>query len=163
MSLCDAILIVSSAKKEVSSSLGHRSMARHPYLDGRILQANENLQEALSALAGNDFEKLGYVAECEAMSLHALLMSAKPWIVLMQPATLGIIRHVVEARKNGMPIFFTLDAGANVHILYPRDCSAEVENYIESVLSPFCEGGRVILDGCGKGPVMLPANREKAP
>jgi diphosphomevalonate decarboxylase len=155
LSLRDAILVLSSDPKDLPSTLGHRSMDGHPFLEGRIGQANRNLGEALHALAANDFEKLCTVAECEALTLHALLMSADPGTLLMKPATVEVIHRVREARKNGLPLFFTLDAGANVHVLYPGDAADRVEKYIIDALQPLCEEGRVIYDGCGKGPVRL--------
>jgi diphosphomevalonate decarboxylase len=155
LSLRDTILVVSSFPKSLPSAQGHKSMNGHPFLDGRIGQANENLGEALHALTANDFEKLCTVAECEAFTLHALLMSANPGILLMKPATVEVIHRVREARKNGLPLFFTLDAGANVHVLYPADSADIVEKFIIDALQPLCEAGRMIYDGCGKGPVRL--------
>ena len=162
LSLRDAILIVSTLPKLVPSSQGHQSMNGHPFMADRISQANQNLADALQALSTYDFEQLVSIAENEALSLHALLMSAHPWTILMQPGTLAIVQHVREARKEGLPVFFTLDAGANVHILYPMDSATEVEKFISEVLSHFCEDGRVIFDSCGAGPVQLAENPEKS-
>ena len=67
-----------------------------------------------------------------------------------------------EARKNGLPLFFTLDAGANVHILYSAVSAKEVEEFIHDILSPFCEDGCVIYDECGSGPVRLSESKEKS-
>jgi diphosphomevalonate decarboxylase len=156
--LRDAILVVSSQPKSMPSSLGHQAMSTHPFLNGRIKQAGLHLEEALGALAGNDFEKLSAVAECEALTLHALMMSAADGTLLMQPATVEIIQLVREARSHGLPVFFTLDAGANVHVMYPAGSAENVEEFIRDVLQPLCEAGRVIFDRCGDGPVQLEPN-----
>jgi len=163
LSMHDAILIVSSGKKQVSSTIGHGTMPGHPYLEGRIRQANVNTGVLLRALAGGDFEQVASVSENEALSLHALLMTAMPPIILVKPATMEIINRVQEARKGGMPVFFTLDAGANVHVLYPKDAAGPVEHFINEVLVSFCEDGRVIYDECGPGPVKLGMDLEKVP
>ena len=163
MSLRDAIIVVSARPKELSSSLGHRSMNGHPFLQGRLTQARQNMAGILGALASGDFEQFGAVAENEALSLHALIMSACPATILLQPGTLAVIQHVREARKKGLPLCFTLDAGANVHILYPGDEAAAVEPFINEVLSPYCEKSRVIFDACGNGPERLSANSEGLP
>ncbi len=162
MSLRDAILIVSTKPKKVPSSQGHQSMNVHPYLTGRIAQANQNLADVLHALALDDFDQLAAVAENEALSLHSLLMSASPGTILIQPGTLEIIHQVREARKKGLPLLFTLDAGANVHILYSAVSAKEVEEFIHDILSPFCEEGRVIYDECGPGPVQISENQKKS-
>jgi len=155
LTLRDAILVVSARPKELSSSQGHAAMTGHPFLEGRIGQANRNFATVLEALSSNDFDKLGAVAECEALTLHALLMSACPGTILMQPATVEIMHRVREARREGLPLFFTLDAGANVHVLYPHTAAPQVEKFITGNLQPLCEDGRVIFDACGAGPVAM--------
>jgi diphosphomevalonate decarboxylase len=157
LSLHDAILVISANPKSLPSTQGHKGMNGHPFYNGRLGQAGENLREALLALSANDFEKLGAVAELEALTLHALIMSANPGTLLMKPTTVEVIHRIREARKGGLPLFFTLDAGANVHVLYPGASARMVEDYITDALQPLCEGGQVIFDGCGKGPIPLGA------
>jgi len=158
LSLHDAIMIVSTNPKQLSSSQGHLTMDKHPFLNDRISLANQNLTEMLLYLKCNDFERLASVAENEAFTLHSLIMSANPGIILMQPGTIEIIKHIREARKNGLPVFFTLDAGANVHVMYPANSATKVEKFIKDILQPYCENGRVIFDRCGTGPVPLNEN-----
>ncbi|MCX6305792.1 MAG: diphosphomevalonate decarboxylase [Bacteroidetes bacterium] len=152
MLMKDAILVVSGDPKSLPSSMGHQSIDGHPFFNGRMKQAETNLHAALGALFANDFEKLGSIAECEALTLHALIMSANPGTLLMKPGTVGIIHRVREARKTGLPLFFTLDAGANVHVMYPAGEAVSVEAFIRSALQPLCENERVIFDCCGPGP-----------
>jgi diphosphomevalonate decarboxylase len=80
------------------------------------------------------------------------MFSASPGAVLLEPGTLEIIHRTREARNQGMPVFFTLDAGATVHLLYPGKAAAEVEDFVNRSLSPYCESGTVIFDVCGNGP-----------
>lgn len=153
--LRDAILVISSRPKELPSSAGHRAMDRHPFREGRISHAGENLRELLDALASGDFGKLADIAENEALTLHSLMMSARPGVILLQPGTLEAIARVREARRAGVPVCFTIDAGANLHLLYPATASADVERLISEALRPLCENELVIYDSCGTGPVRL--------
>lgn len=159
MQIKDAILVISTKPKELPSSGGHQLMKGHPFLGGRILQADKNLEEALSALVENDFEKLGNIAENEALTLHALIMSAIPGTILLKPSTLEVIHLIRETRHAGIPVFFTLDAGANVHVLYPGHSAQMVEKFIGDALQPFCENGLVIYDHCGSGPMKVNGNQ----
>ena len=153
--LRDAILVISASQKSLPSTMGHQSMNGHPFFAGRITQAGKNMEDTLAALSANDFEKLGMIAENEALTLHALIMSANPGTILLKPATVEVIHRVQEARKNGLPLFFTLDAGANVHVLYQAGSALAVEKFIMESLQPLCENGRVIFDCCGPGPKQL--------
>ena len=67
--------------------------------------------------------------------------------------TLEVIERIQDFRENSkIPVCFTLDAGANVHVLFPENFSKEVMTFIEKELAPFCKGGKFISDSIGKGP-----------
>jgi diphosphomevalonate decarboxylase len=147
--------VISGSAKEISSTQGHKAMEVHPFLHGREKQAGHNIAETLEALRSGDFERLALVAENEALTLHALMMSASPGTILMKPATVEAIGRVRNARRNGLPLFFTLDAGANLHLLYPASADSLINPFIETELKPLCENGQVIFDRCGGGPEAL--------
>lgn len=151
--LRDAILIVDSGQKEVSSSTGHALMNEHPYQSARIAQAHQNLHELYLSLITGNKENFIKVVESEALSIHALMMTSHPSYLLMKPHTLEIINLVRQYRKNtDIPVCFTLDAGPNIHLLYFKKNEAEVKHFIEDKLLAFCEDNRWIDDRIGKGP-----------
>lgn len=149
----DDILIVSKAKKSVSSSVGHKLMDSNIFAETRYEQASKNLLEVYRAMQEGDVEKFGYIAEQEALVLHALMMCSEPSFILMEANTVEIIKRIRLFReKNNVPVYFTLDAGPNVHVLYPDSHRAEVQKFISTELSSLCEDGRIIQDMAGKGP-----------
>lgn len=150
--LHDAILVVSTVPKALPSSRGHSLMTTHPFAPARLEQAHGNLARCLSALAGGDAEKLAEVCENEALTLHSLIMTSGGGQVLMEPGTISIIKRIQYGRRSGLPLFFTLDAGPNVHVLYPESDRDPAEAFIRNELVPFCEHGQVIFDHCGAGP-----------
>ncbi len=155
--LQDAILIVDSEKKKISSSAGHELMNTHPYGRSRMRQAENNLSELLDALNSNKREAFIKVTENEALSLHGLMLSSTPGYSLLRPGTLEIIEKVRQYReKTGVFVCFTLDAGPNVHLIYHEENKREVELFVEEQLMPFCEEGKVIWDSMGTGPVNIP-------
>lgn len=151
--LHDAILVVSTTPKNLPSSHGHLLMDNHPFKTARISQARNNLSELLSALKTGDFNHLAELAENEALTLHALIMSSTGGMILMEPSTVQIIKQIRAARQRGLAVFFTLDAGPNVHLLYPEAAVSGVKKFIRSELTSLCENGLVIYDYCGSGPV----------
>ncbi len=158
LTLKDTILIISREPKSLPSSLGHDAMKVHPFASSRVSQARQNLSDMLGALKNNDLEKLAEISENEALTLHALIMSSRPGAILMKPATIEAIRRIREARSQGLPLFFTLDAGANVHLLYPAFSSGPVTDFINDALAPLCDHGERIDDGCGNGPAEILEN-----
>ncbi|MBX2891781.1 MAG: diphosphomevalonate decarboxylase [Saprospiraceae bacterium] len=149
----DDILIVSSEEKAVSSRAGHALMEGNPFAEPRYAQARQRIGNLLDAMRTGDLEAFGKIAEDEALALHALMMCSDPSYLLMRPGSLAIIEKVREYRADtGHPVFFTLDAGPNVHLLYPGDIVHEVRKFIEDELAEHCENGYVQQDWVGEGP-----------
>ena len=148
----DSILIVSDAKKSVSSRAGHALMDGNPYAESRYAVAKNNIVNLLEALKTGDLETFIRITEWEAMQLHALMMCSEPSYILMKPNTLRIINTLLEFRKEtDIPVCFTLDAGPNVHILYPDQHAEMVERFIMDELEQYCVGGQWIPDQVGDG------------
>jgi len=152
--LKDAILIVQKGEKAVSSSAGHAIMDRNPFARVRFTQARENLGKLKESLEKGDWEQLIVLMEGEALTLHAMMMTGTPGYLLLQPGTLSILHKIRLFREEtGARIGFTLDAGANVHVIYDGRESEKAEPFIQSELTVHCENGMVIRDRIGKGPV----------
>ena len=154
--IMDIILIVSSKEKTVSSSKGHALMNEHPYREGRKLQANNNLAEIIEAIRTNDFQLIAEIAENEALSLHALLMTSESGGMLLKPNTLHIIEEIKKFQDStGFDLFYTIDAGPNVHLIYYEDQREQVLIFVQQTLCKYCEDGLWIDDKIGSGPQQI--------
>lgn len=154
----DDILIVSSEKKSVSSRAGHGLMTAHSFATVRYAQAGKNLADLLKALSKGDLGAFCSIVENEALTLHALMLASSPPVVLWEPGTLEIIKKVRNFReKTGLPVCFTIDAGPNVHLLYPDHIKVDISQLIKNELVVYCAHKQVISDSAGKGPVKLNA------
>ncbi|WP_373055759.1 diphosphomevalonate/mevalonate 3,5-bisphosphate decarboxylase family protein [Zunongwangia sp. H14] len=152
----DTILLVDKGKKEVSSSVGHDLMHGHPFADVRFKQAETNLTNLKPVFAEGNLEEFIKIVENEALSLHAMMMSSMPYFILMKPNTLKIINKIWDFRREtSLPVCFTLDAGANVHVLYPEKNKNEIFEFIKNELVACCENGQYICDQLGSGAKQL--------
>ncbi|GET34251.1 diphosphomevalonate decarboxylase [Prolixibacter bellariivorans] len=151
--LRDAILIVNSDRKKVSSSAGHGLMSNHPFAEGRYRQARKHLNCMMLALQNSDEKTFIEVVENEALTLHSLLMTSSEDGLLLQPDSINIINAVRAFReKTGLMVCFTLDAGPNVHLLYLEEDKETVQQFIQEELLSFCENNQWIDDQVGEGP-----------
>lgn len=152
----DTILLVDKGEKQVSSTVGHQLMETNPFAKQRFLQANENIIKIIEILQNGDLNKFIKIIESEALTLHALMMASNPYFILMKPNTLKIINKIWEFRKKtNLPICFTLDAGANVHILYPEKDKEKINNFVVSSLIEHCQNNAYICDRIGFGAVKM--------
>lgn len=84
-------------------------------------QVQQDMQTLQQAIHTCDFETLGACAEQNAMAMHATMMAARPPVLYWRPETLDVLYAVWQARSEGIPLYFTMDAGPNVKLLFLKD------------------------------------------
>lgn len=152
----DDILMVSRREKSVSSTAGHALMEDNPFAAVRYEQAHRNMELLLVALKEGDLETFGRITEQEALQLHALMMTSEPSYILMEGGSIELIKRVRAWReKTGQQLYFSLDAGPNLHLLYPDNIKKEVTAFIQAELLEFCEDRHYLQDQVGPGPVKM--------
>ncbi len=152
----DVILLVDKGEKQVSSTIGHNLMHEHPYAKNRFKQANENLGTMSKILQEGNSKDFINLVESEALTLHAMMLTSNPYFILMKPNTLEIINKIWEYRQeNNSNICFTLDAGANVHVLFPEEEKENILQFIDIQLSNYCQKNHYICDTVGFGAKQL--------
>ena len=148
----DTILLVDKGEKQVSSSIGHNLMLNHPFAEQRFSQAHQNLSAIKLVLENGNLFEFIQIVENEALTLHAMMMTSIPYFILMKPNTLEIISRIWKFRNaTKIPVCFTLDAGANVHVLYPENVRVETLQFIKDELIGYCQNGQYICDKIGFG------------
>ena len=152
----DSILLVSQEPKKISSREGHALMNHHPYRDKRYQLAKERTLDIFQSLKLGDEDGFGDILEQEALELHALMGSSRPPIFMMQRAVPVIIKKVRDFRQETkVPLYFTLDAGTNIHLLYPERAEKRVREFMSLELKNFLQEPYWIHDRVGLGPRKL--------
>ncbi|WP_010522195.1 diphosphomevalonate/mevalonate 3,5-bisphosphate decarboxylase family protein [Aquimarina agarivorans] len=148
----DTVLLIDKGEKQVSSTVGHNLMYGHPFAKARFEQANANLEKLNAVLQNGDMDQFIEIVESEALTLHAMMMTSLPYFILMKSNTLEVINAIWNYRKaSEIPVCFTLDAGANVHVLYPERHKKEVMEFINEELAEKCQNKQYICDNLGFG------------
>ena len=128
-------------------------MDEHPFAAARYLQAGEHLRDLRKAIFGNDVDAFVQITENEAFTLHGLMMSSDPPVLLLKPGTLRMMALIRQFRKDsGSFVAFTLDAGPNIHLIYPEREREKVLAFIRDELIGYCYQEQWIDDRMGKGP-----------
>ena len=148
----NSILIIDPGVKKISSSIGHKLMNENPFSKIRFSEAKNNIAKLKDVLNSGHLDEFINITESEALMIHSLMLSSSPYFILMKPNTLEVIRRILEYRRETKnPVCFTLDAGSNVHLLYPNNIKSEVKKFIEDELLKFCKSKMCIYDCLGSG------------
>lgn len=151
--LNDWIVVCDKGEKAVSSRAGHALMNGHPYASTRFAEAFSNVTKLKEALESGDWNAFAFLVEHEALTLHAMMLTSRPWFVLMKPQTLLVLEKLRQFREQtGSRLCFTLDAGPNVHLLFPDSELSNVNDFLMSSSWLNLPPENIIKDKEGPGP-----------
>ena len=118
--LSDCVTLVNRAHKEIGSTEGHAIAYTSPIQAARVANAPQRLDICRQAILHRDFKALADVMELDSNLMHAVMMTSTPRLLYWEPSTLAVIQAVIEWRKSGLPVCYTIDAGPNVHVICPQ-------------------------------------------
>ncbi|MDP1546174.1 MAG: diphosphomevalonate decarboxylase, partial [Anaerolineales bacterium] len=143
--LVDCIAVVSAAHKKTGSTEGHAIAGTSPLQNARVADASRRLDICRDAILNKDFEAFANIIEHDSDMMHSVMMTSNPPLMYWQPATVEIFHRVREWRASGLPVGYTVDAGANVHVI----CLGEYAKEVEKRLRELPEVGNVLVAGVG--------------
>ncbi len=126
--LCVGLCIMDISQKSLSSREGmRRTHETSPFYAGWMAQVAQDILGIPQAIADRNFEIFGAQVESNALRMHALMMSAWPSVCYSTPATWNMIHRVWAARRQGLPVYFTQDAGPNIKLLFLKENIVNVQ------------------------------------
>ena len=131
--LADCVAIVSAEHKKTGSTEGHAIAGTSPLQNARIADAARRIEICRNAILNKDFEAFANIIEHDSDMMHSVMMTSNPPLMYWQSATVEIFHQVREWRTGGLPVGYTVDAGANVHVLCLGEYKAEVEKRLREL------------------------------
>jgi len=129
-------VVINKHSKKISSTVGMESSVKSsPFYSNWVTLVSSEIKEIKQAIAQKDLQKIGEISEHNAMSMHALTLSADPSFTYFAPETIRIIQLIQELRRKGLFAYATIDAGPNVKIICTKESLPKVQTYIEQQLS----------------------------
>jgi diphosphomevalonate decarboxylase len=149
------VAITSRRAKDVGSTEGmNRTAATSPYLRAWIETQESDLAAARAAISARDFERLAEVSERSCLKMHALTLAAQPGLLYWNGATVECLHRVRALRAQGVPVFFTVDAGPHVKAVCVPSATTEVRaalgqvsGVLDLIETGLGDGARVIEAG----------------
>jgi len=138
--LCIGVINISSENKGISSRDGMQQTIETCQLYKQWpIQAAQDIKLLKQAIREKDFILLGSTAEKNAMTMHATMLASWPPLFYWTPDSTETIHKVWQARKDGLSIYITMDAGPNVKLLFEKQSINDVKNLFPSIdiIHPF--------------------------
>jgi diphosphomevalonate decarboxylase len=113
------LLICNANQKPLSSTEAmQQTMQRNALYQYWPDRAAKDLTTLKLAIQQRDFDLFGATAESNALMMHALMLTSSPPICYILPETLAVMHRVWALRREGVPVYFTEDAGPNLKLLF---------------------------------------------
>lgn len=116
--LVDCIAIVSTSHKKTGSTEGHSVAATSPLQAARVADAPRRLELCRKAIFERDFNTFASIVELDSDMMHGVMMTSTPALHYWKSTSLEVMNCVRQWRSEGMQVCYTLDAGANVHVIF---------------------------------------------
>ncbi|MGV0167411.1 diphosphomevalonate decarboxylase [Furfurilactobacillus sp. WILCCON 0119] len=110
-------IVVSKTAKKVGSTNGMKQSQASPYFADWVKQANADIAPMTAALLKKDINRVGEIAEHNAMCMHATTLSATPPFTYFNGDTLTAMSAITDLRQEGVNCYYTMDAGPNVKVI----------------------------------------------
>ena len=148
--LTDCIAIISSSHKKTGSTEGHALAGTSPLQSARVEDASRRIEICRSAILRRDFEAFASIVELDSDMMHAVMMTSKPALHYWLAASLAVMQAVREWREGGISACYTVDAGANVHVLCPEKEAGEITMRLRKI-----SGVKDVLTANAGGPTRI--------
>jgi len=131
--LVDCVAIVSASHKKTGSTEGHALAPTSPLQAARVSDTPRRLELCRSAILRRDFDSFASIVELDSDMMHSVMMTSTPALHYWKPASLAVINAVRVWRADGLQACYTVDAGANVHVICPEANAQTIDKRLREI------------------------------
>jgi diphosphomevalonate decarboxylase len=138
--LCVGLLIFNQAAKKIGSrDAMQQTVATSPFYAAWPALVASDLEQLKIAIMDKNLSKMGFIAESNALAMHATMQAARPAIIYSEPATISAMQQIWQMREAGINVFFTQDAGPNLKLLFEESALLDVLQFFSKleIVRPF--------------------------
>ncbi len=145
--IVDVVAVVSTEKKEISTSKGMQLAQSSPFFSIRNANMPQKLEKAKELLKQKNFQAFGELIEAEALEMHAIMITSSPSLIYWSEGTLKLMKLVKHWRSEGLPVYFTINTGQDIHLII----EAQHVPILEDKLKHISDVKKVFINNPGSG------------
>lgn len=149
--IADVVAVVSEGKKEVATSVGQQTASSSPFMKVRQAHMKEKNEKVKQFIKDKNFTEFGELLEAEALELHTIMLTQRPALIYWTVGTLQIMKLVHHWRAQGLPVYFTINTGQDIHLI----CEEKNVEKVKIKLSELNFVKEIIVNTPGEGARLL--------
>lgn len=131
--IVDIVAIVNIGPKDVPTSEGQKLAQSSPFFSVRQKHMQNKIAKIKKFMKEKDFPAFGEIAESEALELHAIMLTSKPSLIYWLPGTIRLMKLVQKWRNDGLPVYFTVNTGQDIHVICQKKDTKRVSKLLEEI------------------------------
>ncbi len=131
--IADVIAVVSTEKKDVSTSKGQKLAQTSPFFNTRNFHMSKKIKHIKKLIKEKNFKEFGELIEAEALEMHAIMITSTPSLIYWSIGTVKIMKLVKKWRNEGLPVYFTINTGQDIHLICKNEDTEKVKNKLKEV------------------------------
>lgn len=137
------VCLIDESPKKVNSTEAMNRLNDYPDLKELwVLSTKDAFIDMKDAIIEDDFDSIGGIAESHASLMHYIIQETG--VSYLTEASFKVMDLTEKIRNEGIPVYYTMDAGANVKILTKK-------KYVDQVLPRYEKLSKVIVSYAGMG------------
>lgn len=146
--IIDLVVVVSSEKKEVSTTDGQKLATTSVFFKERIFNIEEKNILCEKYIKNKDFKKFGELIEKEALEMFAIMLTSWPSLIYWTKESLSIIKEIQKIRnQEKIDAYLTFNTGQDIHVL----CKVEDKEFLIKKINSFPYVKKIIANNCSDG------------
>lgn len=131
--IVDVVAVVSEGRKYIPTSVGQRLAQSSPFLDLRLSKMKDKNKRVKRLIKERNFKELGELIEAEALELHTIMLTQRPALIYWTPGTLQIMKLTSHWRTEGIPVYFSINTGQDIHLFCERKNVDKVKTKLKNL------------------------------
>jgi len=131
--IIDIVAVIQKENKKVTSSDGHKIAKTSPFFKERLKNIQNKIEKIKKYIKQKEFINFGKLIEKEALELHAIMLTSNPPIIYLNPKSIEIMQAVWQWRREGLLVYFTIDAGPNIHLICQEKDQGQVVKKLQKI------------------------------
>jgi len=128
------VAITERSAKSVDSTVGMTTSGNaSDFFNAWVDHADNDLAAMRGAIGNRDFAALGELSEHSCLKMHALMLSTRPGLIYWNAATVAAMHAVRALRADGLPVYFTIDAGPQIKAICAPGYGARIADALADV------------------------------
>lgn len=150
--IIDIVAVVSTEKKDVSTSEGQKLAQTSPFFSTRQASMNKKISEIKRHISERNFVQFGELIEAEALNMHAVMITSSPSLIYWSVGTLELMKQIKKWRAEGLSAYFTINTGQDTHIFVEKKNASTLAeklasiSYVKNIFTNTISQGTQLLD-----------------